>query len=119
MLSGQSKMERAVSGKLYIALRSYVLKNTFLRPDALVGLLNIGKKSVKDLTCLAGKEFPTDVDSYEVLEDCGRGVSATVYRALCKPLNEIVAVRRALFSTIHKIPCGFQGEILVCMHAFK
>lgn len=50
-------------------------------------------KSAKDLTTLSsGKEYPTDVESYELLEDCGRGVSATVYRSLCKPFNEIVAV---------------------------
>ena len=50
-------------------------------------------KSTKDLTTLStAREYPTDVEAYELLEDCGRGVSATVYRSLCKPFNEIVAV---------------------------
>lgn len=86
-----NKMERAISGEnLY--------KDWLIGQKALLKPYNAGlfgsnsRKSVKDLTGLSGKEFPTDVESYDLLEDCGRGVSATVYRALCKPLNEIVAV---------------------------
>lgn len=41
------------------------------------------KRSVKDLCTLANKEWPTGADSYELQEDCGRGVSATVFRARC------------------------------------
>lgn len=40
------------------------------------------------------KEYPTSADQYQLLEECGRGVSATVYRALCVPYNEEVAVKK-------------------------
>ncbi len=40
------------------------------------------------------KEYPTEASAYELLEDCGRGVSATVYRAYCAELDEIVAVKK-------------------------
>ncbi|KAK9864695.1 hypothetical protein WJX84_009203 [Apatococcus fuscideae] len=40
------------------------------------------------------QNFPTNAESYELLEECGRGVSATVWRARCKTLrDEIVAVK--------------------------
>ncbi|KAJ3692482.1 hypothetical protein LUZ60_012832 [Juncus effusus] len=39
------------------------------------------------------KRFPTDSKDYELYEEIGEGVSATVYRALCIPLNEIVAIK--------------------------
>ncbi|GAB4820270.1 hypothetical protein N2152v2_007316 [Parachlorella kessleri] len=41
----------------------------------------------------ARREYPTSAEAYELLEECGRGVSATVWRALCKPYNEVVAVK--------------------------
>uniref|UniRef100_A0A7N0TP57 Protein kinase domain-containing protein n=1 Tax=Kalanchoe fedtschenkoi TaxID=63787 RepID=A0A7N0TP57_KALFE len=41
----------------------------------------------------AEKKFPVNASEYKLYEEVGEGVSATVYRALCIPLNEIVAVK--------------------------
>eukprot|EP00899_Mesostigma_viride_P015543 jgi/Mesvir1/23990/Mv10747-RA.2 len=37
--------------------------------------------------------FPTNPDDYQLLEEAGHGASAVVWRALCKPLNQIVSVK--------------------------
>ncbi|KAL6635269.1 hypothetical protein ACP70R_027940 [Stipagrostis hirtigluma subsp. patula] len=39
------------------------------------------------------RKYPIRVEDYELYEEVGQGVSAIVYRALCKPLEEIVAVK--------------------------
>lgn len=39
------------------------------------------------------REYPPRPDAYELLDECGRGVSATVWRAHCKPFDEVVAVK--------------------------
>ncbi|XP_024316251.1 serine/threonine-protein kinase BLUS1 isoform X4 [Brachypodium distachyon] len=39
------------------------------------------------------RKYPIGVEDYELYEEIGQGVSAIVYRALCKPLDEIVAVK--------------------------
>ena len=39
------------------------------------------------------KTYPIGEDSYVLYEEVGQGVSASVHRALCKPLNEIVAIK--------------------------
>lgn len=39
------------------------------------------------------KRFPITAKDYELYEEVGEGVSATVYRARCVPLNEIVAIK--------------------------
>ncbi|XP_073103390.1 serine/threonine-protein kinase BLUS1 isoform X1 [Elaeis guineensis] len=39
------------------------------------------------------KRFPTNPRDYKLYEEVGEGVSASVYRALCIPLNEIVAIK--------------------------
>uniref|UniRef100_A0A7N0UBS2 Protein kinase domain-containing protein n=1 Tax=Kalanchoe fedtschenkoi TaxID=63787 RepID=A0A7N0UBS2_KALFE len=39
------------------------------------------------------KKFPVNASAYQLYEEVGEGVSATVYRALCVPLNEIVAIK--------------------------
>ncbi|KAL6911617.1 hypothetical protein ACP4OV_000422 [Aristida adscensionis] len=39
------------------------------------------------------RKYPIHVEDYELYEEVGQGVSAIVYRALCKPLDEIVAVK--------------------------
>lgn len=39
------------------------------------------------------KKFPLNSKDYTLYEEIGEGVSATVYRALCVPLNEIVAIK--------------------------
>ncbi|KAI8465700.1 MAG: kinase-like domain-containing protein [Monoraphidium minutum] len=40
------------------------------------------------------REWPVDPDAYELLEECGRGGSAVVHRALCRPLGRFVAIKR-------------------------
>ncbi|XWS44173.1 hypothetical protein CRYUN_Cryun15aG0021800 [Craigia yunnanensis] len=39
------------------------------------------------------KRYPVNAKDYELYEEIGEGVSATVYRALCIPLNETVAIK--------------------------
>lgn len=39
------------------------------------------------------KEYPITADGYELLEECGKGVSATVWRALVKTTGEEVAIK--------------------------
>ncbi|KAE8697149.1 Serine/threonine-protein kinase OSR1 [Hibiscus syriacus] len=39
------------------------------------------------------KRFPVNANDYKLYEEVGEGVSATVYRALCFPINEIVAIK--------------------------
>ena len=39
------------------------------------------------------KKFPLDAKDYKLHEEIGDGVSATVYRALCIPLNEVVPIK--------------------------
>ncbi|XP_065876901.1 uncharacterized protein [Euphorbia lathyris] len=42
---------------------------------------------------ISEKRFPVNAKDYKLYEEVGEGVSATVYRALCIPLNEIVAIK--------------------------
>lgn len=39
------------------------------------------------------RKFPVNAKDYKLYEEIGEGVSATVCRALCIPLNEIVAIK--------------------------
>lgn len=39
------------------------------------------------------RKFPVSSKDYKLYEEVGEGVSATVYRALCVPLNEVVAIK--------------------------
>ncbi|KAK8653300.1 hypothetical protein V6N13_127308 [Hibiscus sabdariffa] len=39
------------------------------------------------------KRYPVNAKDYKIYEEVGDGVSATVYRALCIPLDEIVAIK--------------------------
>ncbi|XP_068652640.1 serine/threonine-protein kinase BLUS1-like [Aristolochia californica] len=39
------------------------------------------------------RKYPIGAEDYELLEEIGQGVSASVYRARCVPLNEIVAIK--------------------------
>ncbi|RDX62612.1 Serine/threonine-protein kinase fray2, partial [Mucuna pruriens] len=39
------------------------------------------------------KRFPLSAEDYKLYEEVGEGVSASVFRALCIPLNEIVAIK--------------------------
>lgn len=42
---------------------------------------------------LSEKRFPVNAKDYKLYEEVGDGVSATVYRALCIPLDEVVAIK--------------------------
>lgn len=42
---------------------------------------------------LTNRRFPTDPNEYKLCEEIGEGVSATVYRALCVPLDILVAIK--------------------------
>ncbi|KAI3905491.1 hypothetical protein MKW98_013289 [Papaver atlanticum] len=48
---------------------------------------------IKKVRNMADKKFPLSAKDYKLYEEIGDGVSATVYRALCIPLNEIVAIK--------------------------
>nr|XP_043632000.1 serine/threonine-protein kinase BLUS1-like isoform X2 [Erigeron canadensis] len=39
------------------------------------------------------RKFPVNATDYKLYEEIGEGVSASVYRALCVPLNETVAIK--------------------------
>lgn len=39
------------------------------------------------------KVYPVAAVDYTLLEEIGQGVSATVFRALCVPYNEVVAIK--------------------------
>ncbi|KAK3011271.1 hypothetical protein RJ639_012016, partial [Escallonia herrerae] len=42
---------------------------------------------------ISEKKYPVDAKDYKLYEEVGEGVSASVFRALCIPLNEIVAIK--------------------------
>ena len=42
---------------------------------------------------LLERRYPVNAKDYKLYEEVGEGVSASVYRALCIPLNEIVAIK--------------------------
>ncbi|XP_076950972.1 serine/threonine-protein kinase BLUS1-like [Bidens hawaiensis] len=42
---------------------------------------------------LPKQKFPVNAEDYKLYEEVGEGVSASVYRALCIPLNTIVAIK--------------------------
>lgn len=39
------------------------------------------------------KKFPIGAEHYVLYEEVGQGVSASVFRALCVPHNEVVAIK--------------------------
>lgn len=39
------------------------------------------------------KGYPVTAAEYKLLEEIGHGVSATVYRAICLPYNEVVGIK--------------------------
>lgn len=47
----------------------------------------------KAMEFLPKKDFPVNPKDYKLYEEVGQGVSATVYRALCIPLNQTVAIK--------------------------
>lgn len=56
-------------------------------------MLRVSDKKKESMEYILEKRFPVDAKDYKLYEDVGEGVSATVYRALCVPLNEIVAIK--------------------------
>ncbi|PWA74313.1 serine/threonine-protein kinase, active site protein [Artemisia annua] len=63
------------------------------------------------------KTYSTNVDDYVLYEEVGQGVSASVYRAMCIPFNEIVAIKVLDFergsSDLNNISRESQTMILV------
>ena len=49
--------------------------------------------------CRIRGTFPTRASDYSLLEEIGRGAFAVVYRAICKPLDLVVAVKRVDLET--------------------
>ncbi|KAJ6965770.1 serine/threonine-protein kinase BLUS1 isoform X3 [Populus alba x Populus x berolinensis] len=45
------------------------------------------------MECVSEKRYPVNAKDYKLYEEIGEGVSATVYRALCIPFNQIVAIK--------------------------
>lgn len=43
--------------------------------------------------CAEKKKYPISARDYELLEEIGQGVSASVHRARCVPFNEVVAIK--------------------------
>lgn len=52
------------------------------------------------------KVYPTNSDEYLLHEEIGQGVSAVVYRAVCIPLKETVAIKMLDLETYkHSLVC--------------
>lgn len=76
--------------------------------------LGLKGRSTRDLT-QTHREYPADSSQYELLEDCGRGVSATVHRAKCKQLESVCAVKRL---NLESMNCDLD-EIIHEAHTMK
>lgn len=46
-----------------------------------------------DIEIMEKKKYPIGPEHYTLFEEVGQGVSASVHRALCVSLNEVVAVK--------------------------
>ncbi|XP_078431054.1 protein kinase superfamily protein isoform X2 [Wolffia australiana] len=57
------------------------------------------------------KRYPTDPKHYELYEEIGEGISATVYMALCVPLNDIVAIKVIDLEKCDNDIDGIMGEV--------
>ncbi|KIY98276.1 hypothetical protein MNEG_9683 [Monoraphidium neglectum] len=69
---------------------------------ALNSLRSISRKAIKEINAsVEHKEWPATAADYELLEDCGRGVSATVHRAICKKTKEVCAVKKLNLESIN------------------
>jgi serine/threonine protein kinase len=53
---------------------------------------------------------PMKAEYYEMIEEIGIGSSSTVWKALCKPLNKLVAIKRI---DMEKYPITTLEEIRV------
>ncbi|XP_027153389.1 CBL-interacting protein kinase 8 isoform X2 [Coffea eugenioides] len=58
------------------------------------------------------KKFPLDAKDYKLYEEVGEGVSASVYRALCVPFNEIVAIKVLDLEKCNNDLDGIRREVL-------
>lgn len=55
--------------------------------------------------------YPADINAYHILREIGQGSSATVYKAKCIPLNEIVAIKIIDLERVQ----GALQDALVCI----
>lgn len=63
------------------------------------------------------KRFPLNAEDYKLYEEVGEGVSASVYRALCVPLNETVAIK---VLDLERCNSDLVSTLLSCAsHVFK
>ncbi|XP_071913012.1 uncharacterized protein [Coffea arabica] len=58
------------------------------------------------------KKFSLDAKDYKLYEEVGEGVSASVYRALCVPFNEIVAIKVLDLEKCNNDLDGIRREVL-------
>ncbi|GMI68397.1 MITOGEN-ACTIVATED PROTEIN KINASE KINASE KINASE KINASE4, TARGET OF TEMPERATURE3 [Hibiscus trionum] len=58
------------------------------------------------------KRYPVNAKDYKIYEEVGDGVSATVYRALCIPLDEIVAIKVLDLEKCNNDLDGIRREVL-------
>ena len=59
----------------------------------------------------ARRQYPMKADAYKILEEVGQGMSATVYKALCIPLNEVVAIKSLDLEKCSSSLGGGRGEV--------
>lgn len=70
------------------------------------------------------KKYPIGPEHYTLYEEIGQGVSASVHRALCNPLNEVVAIKILDFERdnsdlVHFFYLTIYNEITLCVILFK
>ncbi|GJZ99849.1 serine/threonine-protein kinase BLUS1-like protein isoform X1, partial [Tanacetum coccineum] len=90
-----------IGAKSSFSLRSLSAKAVTLRPafgSGSNGLifddLEYGPDEIAENKMEIPKQkFPVNAEDYKLYEEVGEGVSASVYRALCIPLNKIVAIK--------------------------
>jgi serine/threonine protein kinase len=56
------------------------------------------------------KKFPSDAEQYELIHEIGTGARSKVYRAVCKALNEEVAIK---IIDLEQFPSGVLEDITV------
>jgi len=60
------------------------------------------------------QEFPTERDAYELIDCVGQGASSKVWKAYCKPMDKVVAVKILDLETV----ALSVDEIRVRFHVF-
>ncbi|KAG2486536.1 hypothetical protein HYH03_014837 [Edaphochlamys debaryana] len=66
----------------------------------------------------APKSYPTGPQHYELLEECGAGVTSTVHRARCVPLGEVVAIKRCNLDAVGDADMAVIFEEVACMRRY-